>query len=413
MRAVTPVLAVTLALYAFAATAATYTVGNTADIPDALPGDGKCSFILNHPNPGDPGQCTLRAAIMETNATATHDTIVLAAGATYLLAIPGRDEDNAATGDLDIRRPVTLSPPLFWGVPTGMATINANGLDRVFDVNTAQGGVTLSGLILRGGDFGGDFYKNGAGIQLINTLANFSFLDVDTNLGTGISVWGQTADVTLTHATISAHSGESAITADFQAQVVIERSSLINAELGIFVRSNAVAHVNESTISGHDSYGIQALFSGKADLRNVTIANNGLSGVFASGDGSLVAVADSLFASNHKSCRDATGSAVLVMTRNVFDDDTCPNSGAPITTLYNVPVFLSLLGDHGGWTPTHRPMVNSPALDWLTGAECTGEHDDQRLMPRAVDFRGEGPKCDAGAVELETDVIFFDQVDRL
>jgi hypothetical protein len=79
----------------------------------------------------------------------------------------------------------------------------------------------------------------------------------------------------------------------------------------------------------------------------------------------------------------------------------------------NTPAFLSLLGDHGGVTPTHRPMINSPALDAITGASCSADNADQRLMPRAVAFKGGQPACDIGAVELESDVIFFDQFDRL
>jgi hypothetical protein len=412
-RSISAGVAGLLLLAAGTATAATFNVGNAADIKDAIPGDGKCSFIPNHPVPNDPGVCTLRAAVMEANATPAHDTIVLTSGATYLLTLPGRDEDNAASGDLDIRQPVTIRPPLFWGIPVGLSTIHANGLDRVFDINGVSEGVTMVGLVLRGGDYGGDVNKKGAGIQLLNARADFSFMDIDTQLGTGVYVLGQLTDVRVTHSTISASAGWTAFTTDFHALATIERSSLINSGQGVFVRSNAILTISDSTISGNSSLGVQALFSGEAYVSNSTIAGNASSGVSVSGEGSTVTVTGSVFAGNVKSCEHVNGDAALVMTRNVFDDDTCPNSGAANTTLYNVPVFLSLLGDHGGWTPTHRPMVNSPALDRLTGADCTADKYDQRLMPRAVDFRGEGPKCDAGAVELETDVIFFDQVDRL
>lgn len=411
-RSISAGVAGLLLLAAGAATAATFTVGNTADIKDALPGDGKCSFIPNHPVPNDPGVCTLRAAVMEANATPAHDTIVLTAGATYLLTLPGRDEDNAASGDLDIRQPVTIRPPLFFGIPVGYATINANGLDRVFDITGAADGTTMVGLVLRGGDHGGDVNKKGAGIQLLGARADFSFMDIDTQLGAGVDVFGPLTDARVTYSTISASAGWPAFTTEFHALATIEHSSLINSGQGVFVGSNAILTISDSTISGNSSSGVKAHFSGEAHVSNSTIAGNAGSGVSVSGTGSTVTVTGSVFAGNVKSCV-VNGNAALVMTRNVFDDDTCPNSGAANTTLYNEPVFLSLLGDHGGWTPTHRPMVNSPALDRLTGADCTADKYDQRLMPRAVDFRGEGPKCDAGAVELETDVIFFDQVDRL
>ncbi|GIK56540.1 MAG: hypothetical protein HND44_03265 [Chloroflexi bacterium] len=72
-----------------------FTVNSTADATDAVPGDGVCETA-----PGN-GICTLHAAIRESNALAGADEIILPAG-TYLLTIPGANENNAATGDLDI-----------------------------------------------------------------------------------------------------------------------------------------------------------------------------------------------------------------------------------------------------------------------------------------------------------------------
>src|SRR5690606_38888623 len=56
--------------------AATFTVNNTADAPDANPGDGICATAS--------GVCTLRAALQEANAAAGADTINVPAG-TYTL----------------------------------------------------------------------------------------------------------------------------------------------------------------------------------------------------------------------------------------------------------------------------------------------------------------------------------------
>lgn len=50
----------------------------------------------------------MRAAIQETNALAGHDTIELPAG-THELTIPGPYEQEAATGDLDIRNALTIN----------------------------------------------------------------------------------------------------------------------------------------------------------------------------------------------------------------------------------------------------------------------------------------------------------------
>src|SRR5207248_8380105 len=77
--------------------AATFTVNTTVDGVDATI-NGTCATAS--------GQCTLRAAIQEANAQRGADTITLPAG-TYTLTIPGRNENAAATGDLDINDPTS------------------------------------------------------------------------------------------------------------------------------------------------------------------------------------------------------------------------------------------------------------------------------------------------------------------
>src|SRR5688500_7781830 len=72
---------------------ANFAVTSTADAVDVTPGDGQCLTDAN--------ECTLRAAIQETNALSGPDMITLWAG-TYTLALAGAGEDAAATGDLDI-----------------------------------------------------------------------------------------------------------------------------------------------------------------------------------------------------------------------------------------------------------------------------------------------------------------------
>lgn len=56
--------------------AATFTVNSLNDAVDLLPGDGVCDSSAQ-PN----SQCTLRAAVQETNALSGADTIILPAGA--------------------------------------------------------------------------------------------------------------------------------------------------------------------------------------------------------------------------------------------------------------------------------------------------------------------------------------------
>ena len=75
------------------------TVNSVIDAVDSNPGEGICGD-------GD-GNCTLRAAIMEANALAGAQTIIVPAG-TYALSISRFGEDEAATGDLDITDELTI-----------------------------------------------------------------------------------------------------------------------------------------------------------------------------------------------------------------------------------------------------------------------------------------------------------------
>jgi hypothetical protein len=71
---------------------------------------------------------------------------------------------------------------------------------------------------------------------------------------------------------------------------------------------------------------------------------------------------------------------------------------------------------HGGLTHVSWPLTNSPLID--EGHPVIGsigcEPDDQQFVDRPVDFDGDGvARCDIGAVELDSDVIFHDPFDRL
>ncbi|MEX2158773.1 MAG: choice-of-anchor Q domain-containing protein [Dehalococcoidia bacterium] len=122
------------------ARAAAFAVDSVLDAVDAAAGDGVCATIE--------GDCTLRAALQETNALPGADTISLPFG-TYELAIAGPDEDAAATGDLDILDDVTIT-----GVDAATTIVDGGGLDRALDIDPLMTGVEvqLVGLTLRNGN---------------------------------------------------------------------------------------------------------------------------------------------------------------------------------------------------------------------------------------------------------------------
>lgn len=131
------------------ARSATFTVNSSADAGDRAPGDGLCQAAS--------GECTLRAAIMETNALAGADVIDVPAGI-YQLTIPSGNPDpwyfdtDAAVSDLDVKDNLTVR-----GAGASSTIIDASGLgDRILEVlgNPYTPGslaVEIAGLTLRGG----------------------------------------------------------------------------------------------------------------------------------------------------------------------------------------------------------------------------------------------------------------------
>ena len=103
--------------------AETFVVNDTRDVADAQC-DGVCAT--------SDGKCTLRAAVQEANCHPGPDVISLVPDAvngteslTYVLDNVGPQEDQAATGDLDIMDDLSII-----GAGALRTTIDGNGTDR-------------------------------------------------------------------------------------------------------------------------------------------------------------------------------------------------------------------------------------------------------------------------------------------
>lgn len=112
-------------------------VDDPRDIVDAAIGDGLCRTAL--------ATCTLRAALQEANAAPGLDRIRIGVPR-VTLSLPGRNEDAAATGDLDVTDPVVVI-----GHPLIRRVIDGGQIDRVFDV-FPSGRLTLLDVVVRGGE---------------------------------------------------------------------------------------------------------------------------------------------------------------------------------------------------------------------------------------------------------------------
>jgi CSLREA domain-containing protein len=132
----------------------------------------------NDPSPGNckPNDCSLREAVLAANDRAGADKVVLpGAGERYRLQTPNSDplagEDAALEGDLDVTGGrLTVSHP-----GRGRATIDANGLDRVFG-GFVGGPLTIKRLKLTGGDTsagndgGGGAIQSSAGVTIVRSV---------------------------------------------------------------------------------------------------------------------------------------------------------------------------------------------------------------------------------------------------
>jgi hypothetical protein len=156
-------------------------VDSVVDAVDASPGDGSCGTAE--------GVCSLRAAVMESRVSAGMDRIEVPPG-TYRLTIPGADEWESATGDLNLRGGVELV-----GLEGAEATvIDAGGLDRAIQalhgttirgvtvtdgvagagggIEATSGSVRILGCVIRGNrasQLGGGIFS-GAGLELADSV---------------------------------------------------------------------------------------------------------------------------------------------------------------------------------------------------------------------------------------------------
>ncbi|GAB5520384.1 MAG: hypothetical protein RhofKO_26350 [Rhodothermales bacterium] len=117
------------------------------------------------------GFCTLREAVRNANSNSDTtngdcvagvglDTVNLAAGALYTLGLTGTGENASSTGDLDL---LDAAGIIIKGASsTSKATVNANSIDRVFEVRA--GDATFEDVVITGGrtpfadNFGGGIY---------------------------------------------------------------------------------------------------------------------------------------------------------------------------------------------------------------------------------------------------------------
>ena len=367
----------------------------------------------------DNGLCSLREAVVAANTNTAFggcpagsgmDTIYIPAGV-YTLTIAGADEDEAATGDLDLREDVVIS-----GEGVGTTIIQGNNLDRVFHIIPF---ITLPPTTVD--------------VRMDNlTIAGGYAINVGAG-GGGVLLEGQYNSLDIRECEIRDNQTPSAVGGGLDnrlGNLVVTNCSIVDnlAERGGGIYTDGTTEINQSLIYGNhgnvDGGGLDNGGSGETTLVNVTIAGNTSdtgSGLF---NDSTLHIVNSTIVEN-TGIGDGVSSNGIIYFKNTIvalngengvvncggngsfnsnghnleNADTC-NFTSPGDQPNTDPLFeMGGLKDHGGGTLTYALQSQSPAIDSGDNTDCATV--DQRGFHRPVDGDDDGtPTCDIGAFEF-------------
>ncbi len=392
----------------------TITVSTFIDVIDS--GDGLCSLReavvaanTNSPSGAQAGECPA--------GSPGADVIELPPGV-YTLTIAGEDEGNAQTGDLDIVGDLEIT------TTSGLAVIDAQQLDRIFDIKGITH-VTLRNLKLINGSVtgtdpgemaGGAVKQNAAlgSLQIYNSVFENNESVDDPAFGLGGGAIFAIGALTVEESTFTnnrAVYGGGAINAYNSENLSSVKRSLFRgnfASRGGAIYNSHNLSIQNSTFSMNSAVfggalmgyerilGIsfstivynQASTSGagiySTHLPTITLEANILSGNVLSNTTTLA------------NCQ--LGVALQPGQHNYEDASTCSFNGSPNHN--SVSIMLGPLADWGGPTMTHPLIQGSPLIDGAPSVYCPTV--DQRNYPRPLDGDGDAlAVCDPGAFELD------------
>jgi hypothetical protein len=241
------------------------------------------------PNGCSVGGCSLREAVIAANARPGPNSVSLAAGRTYRLALGGTGEDGALTGDLDVAGPLTISTR-----GRGRATIDAARIDRVLDLRAPA---RLERL------------------RIVNGLAPVA------EQGRGAAVRATDARLELRKSAIVDNDGPADAIALLGTGGVTARESSISFNAGNGVTDLGGggfrgAHVE---ISNNLGTGVQGYGAGGVGIYHATMDGNRLRAV-QEFDGGDVAIVDALVRGNGEGAADEQGDGALFVRRSRLRD---------------------------------------------------------------------------------------------
>ncbi|MFP4634627.1 MAG: choice-of-anchor Q domain-containing protein [Nitriliruptoraceae bacterium] len=271
-------------------------------------GDAACETDGTEPAGDD--ECTLRAAVQTANDEAgegDHVVIELSSD-TYVLDLGGADEDDAATGDLDLRTDVTIA-----GAGADVTSIDADDAggalgDRVFDVPVDDVEIAVEDLSITGGDaaeHGGALRVTGDGVSVEVEGAEFTDNESSSNGG----------------AIAAPSSGSSAITIDstvFATNTAKGGGAVAyNQDRGPVIIRDSTFEDNEATDS--DRRGGAVAFTPTGGNRTLLVESSSFAGNATADDGGALAISGTFGETNKVTIRNST-----------FSDNEADNHGGGI-----------------------------------------------------------------------------------
>lgn len=313
-----------------------FTVISVADSTDAVLGDTICA--------DSNGQCTLRAAIEEANATSAGDAIIF--------NLPQPSVINLTLGELSVTANLEIVGPGARRLTVQRSTVVGTPNFRVFRFPVGQNRrVNIRAISIRNGngDAGGGIF-----VQEGNTIALFD-VAITGNIATaggGVANFGNLSLVrTLVNSNTATNQG-GGITSSGSASIIRISSSTItdnSASFGGGLDNVGTATLVNNTISRNSaSSGSSSIFSnplGTVRVMNTIIGRDigqtvpALQGQFQSFGNNIVT-----------NSQGSTG-----FTNGVNNDQVSSNN--------SIDPLLGSLADNGGHTDTMTLLSGSPALD--------------------------------------------------
>lgn len=392
------------------ASAASFAVGTLADGPDANTADPICEATSGV------GDCTLRAAVEQANASGAADEITFSVSGQHTLTL----------GQLVITTEMSVTGN--GSGPSG-TVISGNNVSRVIAVNTGSSGprVFLNSLRVQGGNGADGFAGGGINLRFSPLTLDHVVITGNTtnNFGGGLAGDGPLTmiDSAIVNNTVTGGMGVGGGAIISESMRIVRGTISGNAAGetdsgaggGLFIQNQRPdMEILNSTISGNraGTRGGGGIWSQVSlEITNSTIVGNtatgGTGGIHANiGAAPNQETLENAIVANNTAPNCGTEGVASFSATNSIDSGASCGFGNANGNKSTTDPLLGILADNGGPTQTHLPAPNSPAVN-AGSADCgspPATSGDVSTDQRGI-ARPQGMVCDIGSVELEHETL--------